>query len=71
MFQKAETEVESVLGFLMSSLKKTHPFLFHRLFNIPNALKEVLFTKTKSIMNYTGKNTVCKQISNAESHIQL
>lgn len=26
MFQKAETEVESVLGFLMSSLKKTHPF---------------------------------------------
>lgn len=44
MFQKAETEVESVLGFLMSSPKKTHPFLFHRLFNIPNALKEVLFT---------------------------
>lgn len=40
MFQKAETEVESVLGFLMSSLKKTYP----RLLNIPNALKAVLFT---------------------------
>lgn len=39
MFQKAETEVESVLGFLMSSLKKTHPFLFHRLLNIPLCLK--------------------------------
>lgn len=42
MFQKAETEVESVFGFLMSSLKKTHPFLLHRLLNIPNALKAVL-----------------------------
>lgn len=44
MFQKAETEVESVLGFLTFSLKKTHPFLLHTLFNIPNALKAVLFT---------------------------
>lgn len=60
-----------MLGFLMSSLKKTHPFLLHRLLNIPNALKAVLFTQTEFIKNYTGKNTISKLISNAESLIQL